>query len=91
MASKREAKKKIKNEYRRLEEDILQYMKVGSEKGKEKSKEMLAELKQASDTFVKELNNTEQTTNAFFTDISKRVIDDVDKKYKALKELVTQK
>jgi len=90
MASKREAKKKIKGEYKKLEEDILQYLKVGTDIDSAKANEMLEELKHSRDAFVKELNSTEEATNELFNDLFKRVVDDVDKKYKALKGLVTK-
>ncbi len=90
MASKREAKKKIKGEYKKLEEDVFQYMKVGSDANLEKSKELLGDLRKTRDDFIKELNNAEEATNAFFNDLFKRVVDDVDKKYKSLKDLVTK-
>lgn len=88
MASKKDAKKKIKNEYQRLEEDILHHMAINKEADHTKSKELLEQLKEARKAFISELNQAGENTNEFFKNLFSRVVDDVDKNYKILKDLV---
>ncbi|ALO17197.1 hypothetical protein L21SP5_03591 [Salinivirga cyanobacteriivorans] len=91
MSNKRTVKKKIKDEYQRLEEDILHYMSVNKNQELTKPKAQLSELKEARKNFVSELNHAEKVTGQFVNDLLKKVVDDVDKRYKDLKALISKK
>lgn len=91
MSNKRTVKKKIKDEYQRLEEDILHYMSINKNQELAKPKAQLSELKEARKKFVSELNHAEKVTSQFVNDLLKKVVDDVDKRYKDLKALVSKK
>ena len=91
MSNNRTVNKKIKNEYQRLEEVILKHMSVNKHQDDSKSNELLEEVKEAQKGFIGELNHAEKITNDYVSDLLKRVVDDVDKRYKALKGLVTKK
>lgn len=91
MASKRETKKKIKSEYQKLQEDILNSMSVTAGVDLTKENDLLNKSKESQGKFVDELNHTEDKSNTFFNDLLKRVVDDIDNHYKSLKDLITKK
>lgn len=90
MAGKREIKKKIKNEYLRLEDDIKHHMQIDKSDDNSKAEELLSTITEARKKFVHELNHAEKITGEYVQDLLKRVVDDVDKNYKALKKLISK-
>lgn len=90
MATKREAKKKIKAEYRKLREDIENYIAKGKEASNEKAKELLDKIIEAEAKLVGEINASKDNTKAFFKDFYNRAVDQIDKEYINLKDLISK-
>lgn len=90
MATKREAKKKIKSEYNKLREDIQIYMSKGKDVAKDKAEELLGAINAAEKTFVDEINKAETDTKGYFKDLFGRAVDQIDKDYKELKKLISK-
>jgi ElaB/YqjD/DUF883 family membrane-anchored ribosome-binding protein len=90
MSTKREAKKKIKAEYKKLREDIENYLSKGKDVAKDKAEELLQKINEAEKGFVNEINNAEGNTKAFFKDLFARAVDTIDKEYQDLKNLISK-
>lgn len=91
MASKREIKKRIVTEYKKLSEDIGSYINLSKEDGIEKAKELVAEAKIAQQNFGREINEAVEKGNEFYTDLINRAVTDIDEKYIRLKDLIAKK
>jgi len=90
MSTKREAKKKIKAEYKKLREDIENYMAKGKDVAKDKAADLLEKINEAEKSFVSEINKAEDNTKAYFKDLFSRAVDTIDKEYQDLKNLISK-
>ncbi|MFO7863527.1 MAG: hypothetical protein R6U85_05970 [Salinivirgaceae bacterium] len=91
MASKREVKKRIRNEYKRLSEDIAQYLAIHKEEGKEKVSTLLTEIDESQKNFGREINKAVDNGTSYYNDLVKRAVDDIDAKYQQLKAMASKK
>jgi gas vesicle protein len=90
MATKREAKKKIKNEYRKLREDVQNYISKGKDVAKDKADALLVTIDSSEKSFVEEINKAEKDTKGYFKDLFGRAVDQIDKDYQELKKLISK-
>ncbi|MDA3866821.1 MAG: hypothetical protein PF489_08760 [Salinivirgaceae bacterium] len=91
MASKKEVKKRIRNEYNRLSEDIAQYIAINKEEGKEKVSTLLTEIDESQKNFGREINKAVDSSKQYYNDLIKRAVDDIDAKYQQLKAMASKK
>ena len=90
MASKKDVKKRIRNEYRRLSEDVAQYIAINKEEGKDKVSALLTEIDESQKNFGHEINKAVDKGTDYYNDLVKRAVDDIDAKYQQLKGMASK-
>lgn len=91
MATKREIKKRIGTEYRKLQEDIARYVAISKNDGIEKAKDLIEETAEAKRKFGSEINAAVEQGKDFYTELATRAVNDIDEKYNRLKEIIAKK
>ena len=88
MASRKIIKKKIKNEYLKLEEDILRILTSKTKTNVEDLYELLDKTRQSRDEFVKAINDETNKTKEQLKQVITKVVDDIDQHFNKLKEFI---
>lgn len=91
MATKREIKKRIGAEFRKLQEDIARYVAISKDESIEKAKQLISETAEAQRKFGSEINAAVDQGKDFYKDMVTRAVNDIDEKYNRLKDLIEKK